>query len=515
MEEVVQKLGDEYGKGHPWVKNQINELKIAKRYLKIDYKVHVSKSSRVPDHCRAHARSHESDTDFTTKCDHQHDLKGDRFELIPSVFDEVHSALEDLAIDNEEKKEMMYVIIQSKKNIQAWKAHLLRAINQDEARLNVLQSLGPTSVLVVLDWAMKFLPRKYRESQSDWYEKKGISWHIAVATTKREGQLEMLTFVHVFKSCTQDSYSVMAIIDDVVGQLKTERPELEEVFLRQDNAGCYHSAFNLLSMKEIAKKHKVKLRVDFSDPQGGKGSCDRKAATIKNHIKAYLNSGKDVETAEQMKIAIESLSGVNGVRAMLCDPPSVPNLVPLKWDGVSFINNISYNKNGMKVCREYGIGEGKTLKWSAFSLPKSILLPKLNVIKNATPPKATFTEVTARTRPAAKSKSIETQPTHTDAESSSSEDEEQTTKLFSTPDDGCIKSFQRFSSLQRHLDVGKHKYVMERETLLDKAMLSYALKRDQGNASLENQPLEEPSTSRTLAYGDALSKGWALKSSTV
>ena len=29
-------------------------------------------------------------------------------------------------------------------------------------------------MLVVLDWAMKFLPRKYRESQADWYGKRGI-----------------------------------------------------------------------------------------------------------------------------------------------------------------------------------------------------------------------------------------------------------------------------------------------------------------------------------------------------
>jgi hypothetical protein len=150
--------------------------------------------------------------------------------LIPSAFNEIDFALNDLVIDSEEQKEMAYVIAQSKKNIQAWKAHLLRAINQDEARLNLLQDLNPTSVLVVLDWAMKFLPRKYRKSQSDWYGKKGISWHIAVAMTKREGKLEMLTFVHVFKSCTQDSYSVMAIIDDVIGQLKTERPELTRSF---------------------------------------------------------------------------------------------------------------------------------------------------------------------------------------------------------------------------------------------------------------------------------------------
>ena len=266
----------------------------------------MSKSSRVPDHCRLYTLGDESHSDFTTECDHQHDLRCDRCDLIPSVFDEVDLSMEDAVIHSEEQKEMAYVVVQSKKNIQAWKAHLLRAINQDEARLNLLRGLNPTSVLVVLDWAMKFLPRKYRESQSDWYGKKGISWHIAVALTKREDQLQMLTFVHVFQSCTQDSYTVMAIIDDVVRQLKTEIPDLDKISLRQDNAGCYHSAFNLLAMKEIAKKHKVQLRVDFSDPQGGKGSCDRKAATIKNHIKAYVNSGKDVESADQMKTAIES-----------------------------------------------------------------------------------------------------------------------------------------------------------------------------------------------------------------
>ena len=168
----------------------------------------MSTSSCVPDHCRPFALSHKSDEDFTTECDQLHDL---RWDLIPSVFDEVELALKDsaLARSSEDKKEMEYVICESKKNIQAWKAHLLRAINQDETRLNLLQGLNPASVLVVLDWAMKFLPRKYHESQSDWFGKRGISWHIAVAMTKREGLLEMMTFVHVFQSCSQDSHTVL------------------------------------------------------------------------------------------------------------------------------------------------------------------------------------------------------------------------------------------------------------------------------------------------------------------
>ena len=87
------------------------------------------------------------------------------------------------------------------------------------------------------------------------------------------------------------------------------------MFLRQDNAGCYHSTSVLLSVQRIATKNNINVcHVDYSDPQGGKGPCDRKAATIKSHIKIYLNEGHDVETAEQMVQAIKSAGGVPGVR---------------------------------------------------------------------------------------------------------------------------------------------------------------------------------------------------------
>ena len=39
-------------------------------------------------------------------------------------------------------------------------------------------------VLITLDWAMKFLTRKYREGMVDWYGKRGINWHIAVSLLK-------------------------------------------------------------------------------------------------------------------------------------------------------------------------------------------------------------------------------------------------------------------------------------------------------------------------------------------
>lgn len=83
--------------------------------------------------------------------------------------------------NGDEKDRMKFEFQQSKQKIEAWKAHILRSINQDQARLDILQNLSPGSALLVLDWAMKFLPRKFREAQSDWFGKRGISWHITAA----------------------------------------------------------------------------------------------------------------------------------------------------------------------------------------------------------------------------------------------------------------------------------------------------------------------------------------------
>ena len=476
--------------------------------------VHVSPSSRVPDHCRAYALSYQADPDYVSSCDHEHDLACDRCDVFPNVVHEVESALQNAEISSDEKDEMKYVVSLARKRIEAWKAHLLRSINQDEARLDVLKNLDAYSVLLVLDWAMKYLPRKYRESQTDWFGKRGISWHITTATRIVEGQPQMLSFVHVFQSCNQDSFTVLAIIDDVLKQLKNVMPNVNRVHFRQDNAGCYHSASTLLAIPQLAKKYDINVRLDFSDPQGGKGSCDRKAAAVKNHMRIYLNSGQDVETPEQMKNAMESSGGMPGVRVMLCDIQNIRKSIPVKWEGVSFINNVEYGNEGMRVWRSYAVGPGKFLPWSQFDFPENYSVPMLTILKEARDPKATFTAITAR-RKSPQAQQGEEQSASDVGEVSdeqSEDDVECHCELFACPEEGCVKSFQRFTSLEYHLNVGRHKYVLESLTLLDKAMMSYASKLEQGVATVDN-PAEDTGTAKAPDSGPSLSMGWALKSS--
>ena len=82
-------------------------------------------------------------------------------------------------------------------------------------------------------------------------------------------------------------------------------------------------------------------RVDFSDPQGGKGSCDRKAATVKAHVRRFINEGHDVLNANDFMNAMMSSGGIPDVRVVIVDAASTKRntQVQVKWAGINPLNN--------------------------------------------------------------------------------------------------------------------------------------------------------------------------------
>ena len=131
----------------------------------------------MADHCRRFALSDPKVAAFRIDCDHEHDHQCDRCEEIMSVLDHIDGALEKQrgCISEDEFEELRFVVNQSKSSIMSWKAHILRSMHQDTARTDILASLDEFTIFVIQDWAMKYLPRKYRESQTDWFGKRGIS----------------------------------------------------------------------------------------------------------------------------------------------------------------------------------------------------------------------------------------------------------------------------------------------------------------------------------------------------
>ena len=49
---------------------------------------------------------------------------------------------------------------------------------------------------------------------------------------------------------------------------------------------------------------KVEHRYDFSDSQAGKDICDRRIATVKSHIRCYINEGHDIKSAGDLRLLL-------------------------------------------------------------------------------------------------------------------------------------------------------------------------------------------------------------------
>ena len=242
-------------------------------------------------------------------------------------------------------------------------------LHQDTARTDILDSLHEGALLITQDFAMKFLLAQYRETQAEFFGKRGISWHFTCCQSKQGGELVAQTFVHIIESGLQDSHSVVTVMEHVLKTLKHEHPEFRKVVYRQDNAGCYHCATTILACKLLRERTKMDLyRIDFCDPQGGKGACDKKAAQIKTHVKQYINQGHSVTIPADLKKAIESDEGVAGVRVTVVPVPKISvHTRSSKWEGISSLSNFEITTAGVRAFKAYGIGAGNFRSWTSFA----------------------------------------------------------------------------------------------------------------------------------------------------
>lgn len=297
------------------------------------------------------------------KCDHAHTDHCSQCKALDKLLDSIQRAIQEAEFSStEDQDEALYLYKHAREAIHLWKCHQIRTVRQDQARLDVLDRFDETTCLITNDWAMKFLPQRYRESQSDWFGKRGLLWHISVVARRVSGQLQTQTFVHILQSSNQASSTIVLLLEHVLRTLKTEHIEIQHAYFQQDNAGRYHSATTVLAMPTIQSSSGVSvLAVYFSDPRGGKGPADRMSATCKSHIRRYINKGHDVTTTQQMKDAILSHGGVEGVRVAVVEAAIHETSEQRKIPGINKLKNFEFHDEGVLARRAYGIGEGSQI----------------------------------------------------------------------------------------------------------------------------------------------------------
>lgn len=77
----------------------------------------------------------------------------------------------------------------------------------------------------------------------------------------------------------------------------------------------------------------------------------------------YLNEGNDINSASDMKRALDSYGGVKGCRtAVVSVDTSRQDITHHKWTGIQSLNNFQFETLGVRVWKAYGIGRGRLIR---------------------------------------------------------------------------------------------------------------------------------------------------------
>ena len=491
--EIVDQL-EEVGADKEWSSQTRKRLKDSKLYLKTTYRDHCQEESACPDHCRVFALSDANDADYQTLCNHEHDHACRDCDSLKEVIQEIQRSISEYSSkinDKEKEDDLRYEADIAEVKIKEWKAHIMRAQNQEQSKQNILLSLQQNEVFVILDWAMKFTQMKFREKQSEWFGKRGINWHICCVISRKEDKLEVTSYAHLFNSCTQDWFSVLSIIENLMSIIKKSNLGITKAYLRSDEAGCYHNSSLIASLRDIGDRQGIEIvRYDHSEPQHGKDLCDRILCPMKAAIRRYCNEGHDIVTAHDMQVALEKRPVQGTTAAVFCVSEEKETLKMKKIANYSSLHNFEFTPDGLRVWKAYNIGTGKLISWESI-----ILYPQ--EATGLVEEKSFFPTSTREMY------------RKTNQQKKDAEDEDS----IECPNPQCMAEFHSRSELEAHLNVIGHHSPAEqvRRGLYDTLRIDWVRRFQNISLDGKRQTRHESEVESATAPEDGVLKmGWAL-----
>lgn len=177
-------------------KQLISVLDNSKLYLQSKYEGHCGEDEESITHCTVFALSQENDPCYSQACNHTHDLscKGlqhEEFSFCQSfndiyidchldcisimvMFDEIEDHINQIK-DEEARNEFLYDFKLAWDKVFQLIAHRIRAAQQERQKEKYLNDMDEFTALMTIDWSQKILPQQFREGQSAYFGKRGMS----------------------------------------------------------------------------------------------------------------------------------------------------------------------------------------------------------------------------------------------------------------------------------------------------------------------------------------------------
>ncbi|KAF8374393.1 hypothetical protein PRIPAC_80822 [Pristionchus pacificus] len=321
--------------------------------------------------------------------------------------------------------------------------------------------------------------------------------HITHCYAKINNQVYHHALHHIFESSKQGSSDVALILRHAFSVL--EEKGITRVTLRSDNAACYKSAELIGDLYQLSNDSLDLSRYIYSEPQAGKGPCDRSASQRK--ITEFTNAKRNVRDAEEIFEALTTNEPVKGTSAFLCLMGEVDKKRKKSAiTGISSLYDITFEKDGILSRQHCGIGTGqKTSKSKLLSVDSNLTILKEGGFLTDDKFWVPLGDSSAN---------------GTDEEESLQKESDEligsARRDYECSTPGCYANFLILRNLEIHETIGNHKFRSKKQTLLDYAIDSLNAKVETLDVAKEIRAND--SFTNTAVTGDTgIPMGWALK----
>ncbi|RHZ61185.1 hypothetical protein Glove_349g83 [Diversispora epigaea] len=278
----------------------LKKIENFKRFLKRDYPKHLHimhDGKVVHDSCInrclpfAFGNCNEAHTSECGDCNRIFDL----FTELRSLFGNEHDTT------LKELQEMLEYYL----------AHLTRkGYLNNQFNANLLQ-LDNNSVLIIVDFKMRILPRRIRETKQDFYAKRGWALHTVLVYSKNQEnkELEIQAFDYWSNDNKQDAWFTASSFDATFNLLD---PKPKWVIIMSDNGSHYHCSETMALISKWPEWYNIECKKwCFLEAGEAKTSIDSHHAQISHAIKRYVRLGFDLNSGEDIEKALNGLSGTS------------------------------------------------------------------------------------------------------------------------------------------------------------------------------------------------------------
>uniref|UniRef100_U9T958 Uncharacterized protein n=1 Tax=Rhizophagus irregularis (strain DAOM 181602 / DAOM 197198 / MUCL 43194) TaxID=747089 RepID=U9T958_RHIID len=207
-------------------------------------------------------------------------------------------------------EEYFEILDEYQQKLIAWMAHHARKIYLNIHVRTNLEELDEEGAVMIVDYKMRILPQSARETKTEFFGKRGWSFHSVLVYTKNmeQNQLDVQVFDHWSNDTRQDAWFTASSLHTVI---ETLNPKPKWVTIMSDNGMHYHCTELMLIIAHWKEWYNIIPRKwIFLEAGEAKTSIDSHHAQVSQAIKRYIKLGYDVNSGDDIELAVKGIAGV-------------------------------------------------------------------------------------------------------------------------------------------------------------------------------------------------------------